>query len=423
MKKSDICYKGYLEVLKRELIPAMGCTEPIAIAYAAALARKYHKEDIDKIDIYCSGNIIKNVKSVVVPNTHGKKGIEAAVALGVIAGDADKELEVISVVHEDQIVEVDNFLASQNIHVHHASCDCALELTIILWHEQHYVKVKIVNEHTNVVLIEQNGKQIFSNESTHIVDEVCEHKMSMEGIYDFATSVDIDDVKDILERQITYNTAIAMEGLKNAYGANIGSVLLSTYGNSIQVRAKALAAAGCDARMGGCDLPVIINSGSGNQGMSASLPVIAYAQELNVSKEQLYRALLISNLTTLYQKRQIGRLSAYCGVVSAGAGAGAGIAYLLGGDFTHIAQTIVNALAITSGIICDGAKASCAAKIASAVDAGIIGCYMYNTGKQFHDGEGIVCKNIEETIEGVGKLAREGMKETDESIIKMMIKS
>lgn len=179
MKKSDICYKGYLEVLKRELIPAMGCTEPIAIAYAAALARKYHKEDIDKIDIYCSGNIIKNVKSVVVPNTHGKKGIEAAVALGVIAGDADKELEVISVVHEDQIAEVDNFLASQNIHVHHASCDCALELTIILWHEQHYVKVKIVNEHTNVVLIEQNGKQIFSNESTHIVDEVCEHKMSM----------------------------------------------------------------------------------------------------------------------------------------------------------------------------------------------------------------------------------------------------
>lgn len=423
MEKDDVCYKGYIEVLKRELVPAMGCTEPIAIAYAAALAKKYQQDTIDKIDIFCSGNIIKNVKSVTVPNTNGKKGIEVAAALGVIAGNADKELEVIANVREEQIVELEHFLENCKICVHHKTCDCALDITIVLWHQEQYVKVKIVNEHSNVVLIEKDGKQIFTKEVKNIIDDKCYEKMSMEGIYEFAMSVDIEDVKDILARQVAYNTAIAMEGLRHSYGANIGSVLLSTYGNSIQVRARALAAAGSDARMSGCDLPVIINSGSGNQGMSASLPVIAYAQELNVSDEQLYRALIISNLATLYQKKHIGRLSAYCGVVSAGAGAGAGIAYLLGGDFDHICHTIVNALAITSGIICDGAKASCAAKIASAVDAGIVGCYMYHKGKQFYNGEGIVCKNIEETIDSVGILARVGMKETDDEIIKMMIKS
>lgn len=423
MERNDACYKGYLEILKRELIPAMGCTEPIAIAYAAALAKKYQQDMIDKIDIYCSGNIIKNVKSVTVPNTNGKKGIEVAAALGVIAGNADKELEVIADVSAEQIAQLDKFLADVSICIHHASCDCALDITLVLWHKQQYVKVKIENEHANVVLIEKDGKQLFIKEEKSILDDMCHHKMSMEGIYEFALCVEMEDVNDILARQVAYNMAIAEEGLKHSYGANIGSVLLSTYGNSIQVRARALAAAGSDARMSGCDLPVIINSGSGNQGMSASLPVIAYAQELNVGKEQLYRALIISNLSTLYQKKHIGRLSAYCGAVSAGAGAGAGIAYLLGGNFDHICHTIVNALAITSGIICDGAKASCAAKIASAVDAGIVGCYMYNKGKQFYNGEGIVCKNIEETIESVGVIARVGMKETDDEIIKMMMKS
>lgn len=424
MEKSDICYQSYVEILKKELVPAMGCTEPIAIAYAAALAKKHFDAAVESVDIYCSGNIIKNVKSVTVPNTHGRKGIEVAAAIGIVAGNCDKELEVIKTVSEEQIIEMETFLKDVPIRVHHTPCDCALELYIVVRHGSDYVKVKIMNEHANVVLIEKNGEVIFDKGNALFITKGDAYThLSMSKIYEFALSVDIEDVKEVLERQVRYNSAIAQEGLKHAYGANIASILLSTYGDSVPVRAKAMAAAGSDARMSGCDLPVIINSGSGNQGMSASLPVIEYAKDLKASDEQLYRALVISNLSTLYQKIHIGRLSAFCGAVSAGAGAGAGIAYLLGGDFRHISHTIVNALAIASGIICDGAKPSCAAKIATAVDAGIIGCQMYNQGKQFYCGEGIVCQNIEETIEGVGILAREGMKETDDEIIKMMIKS
>lgn len=414
---------AYVRILTKELVPAMGCTEPIAIAYGAAYAKQLLPEEpLTQVDIYASGNIIKNVKSVTVPNTNGKKGIESAAAIGIVAGDAEQKLECISHVTQAQLDALDVFLKDVPIHVHHAKTSCALEVLIVLTSQTHQVEVRIKNEHSHIVYVKKDD-EVFIN-------EVCEEQttidpdyalLSMEGLYDFAIHTDLRDVKDILQRQIAYNTAIAQEGLDKGYGANIAKVLLSAYGDRVEVRARAMAAAGSDARMSGCELPVIINSGSGNQGMSASLPVIVYAQELQVSQEQLYRALLISNLSTLYQKQHIGRLSAYCGAVSAGAGAGAGIAYLNGGDFDAICHTIVNALAITSGIICDGAKPSCAAKIASAVDAGILGFEMYKQGKQFYRGEGIVAAGIEATIDHVGRLACKGMKDTDEEIIDLMI--
>lgn len=425
MEKTDERYQAYLRILEKELVPAMGCTEPIAIAYAAAVAKEVlGEEDIVQIDIYASGNIIKNVKSVTVPNTGGKKGIEAAAAIGVVAGNAKEELEVISHVSKEDLQALETFLKRVVINVHHACTKCALEIMVALQGMHHRAQVKITQEHTHIVHIQRDDKIL------HHINEVEEKKedkdyqlLSMKGLYDFSVSVDLSLVKELLQRQIDYNTRIAQEGLAKGYGANIAKVLLHTYGDQVAIRAKAMAAAGSDARMSGCELPVIINSGSGNQGMSASLPVIEYARELSASEEQLYRALLISNLATIYQKLRIGRLSAYCGAVSAGAGAGAGITYLLGGDFDHICHTIVNALAITSGILCDGAKPSCAAKIASAVDAGILGGEMYRAGKQFYHGEGIVAGSIEETIDCVGQLAREGMKETDEEIIHLMIHS
>lgn len=424
MDKKDQRYQEYVTVLRKELIPAMGCTEPIAIAYAAALAKETLAEHISRVDIYASGNIIKNVKSVIVPNTKGRKGIPAAAAIGIIAGDSSRNLEVIASVTDDQRSQLDVFLRDTEIQVHAMSCEHALEIEIVVSNAEHYAKVRVAQEHSNVVLIEKNKEVLFEKTiCNNDQKDACYANLSMEGIYDFAISADIDDVKSILQRQIDYNTRIAQEGISQCYGAGIAKMLLEVYGDSIQVKARAMAAAGSDARMSGCELPVIINSGSGNQGMSASLPVIVYAQELGKTQNELYRALLISNLSTIYQKMFIGRLSAYCGAVSAGAGAGAGIAYLLGGGYKDITHTIVNALAITSGMICDGAKPSCAAKIASAVDAGIMGCYMYRCGKQFYCGEGIVQKGIEKTIESVGELARKGMKETDSEIIELMIRN
>lgn len=424
MDKTSACYQAYVRILEKELVPAMGCTEPIAIAYAAAYAKAlFLDEPIKQVDIFASGNIIKNVKSVTVPNTGGRKGIEAAAAIGIVAGDAKKKLEVISNVSNEQLLQLDAFLKNTSIQVHHVRTTCALEVLVRLSNDQHHVEVKIKQDHSHIVYVKKDDEIILDEQEEM---PLCEDEdyayLSMEGLYDFAMSADLNDVKFLLQRQIDFNTAIAHEGLTKCYGANIANVLLQAYGDRVEVKAKAMAAAGSDARMSGCELPVIINSGSGNQGMSASLPVITYAQELGKSQEELYRALLISNLSTLYQKMHIGRLSAYCGAVSAGAGAGAGIAYLLGGDYDAICHTIVNALAITSGIICDGAKPSCAAKIASAVDAGILGCEMYRQGKQFYRGEGIVAKNIEETIDCIGELVCVGMKDTDEEIIDIMIR-
>jgi L-cysteine desulfidase len=425
MNNSDIKYKNYLQILREELVPAMGCTEPIAIAYAAAKARQALGCIPEKVIVEVSGNIIKNVKSVIVPNTNHLKGIEAATAAGIIAGQAEKKLEVISEVTEAEKQTIKEYIDDNTIEVKLADTPFIFDIQMNLFYKDSFVKVRIVNYHTNIVLIEKNGEILYTKEATVLKEDGLSDKtlLNVKDIIDFADRVDIEDVKDIIDRQIEYNSKIAEEGLKNNYGANIGNVLLSTYGSDIKVRAKAKAAAGSDARMNGCELPVIIISGSGNQGMTASIPVIEYAKELRVSKEKLYRALVLSNLVTIHQKTGIGRLSAYCGAISAGAGSGAGIAYLHGGKYEEISHTIVNALSIVSGIVCDGAKASCAAKIAAGVDAGILGYHMYKNGQQFRGGDGIVKKGVEATISNVGKLAKEGMKETDKEIIKIMIEN
>lgn len=422
MKRDDLRYQVYVEILEKELVPAMGCTEPIAIAYCAAKARAALGQMPDKVEVAASGNIIKNVKSVIVPNTNGNKGIEAAAAIGILAGKEDLGLEVLSCVTQDQKNELKSYMEQAVITVAPAESEFVLDMAVTVWKGDSWAKVRIVNEHTNIVLIEKDGEILYegSTDETPGEDEPDYSLLTVEGIYDFATTAEIEDVKEVLDRQITYNTAISEEGLRGNYGANIGSILLKEYGDDIKIRAKAKAAAGSDARMNGCEMPVVINSGSGNQGMTASLPVIEYAKELKCSEEQLYRALLISNLTTIHQKSGIGRLSAYCGAVSAGAGAGAGIAYLCGGDYGVIAHTLVNAIAITSGIVCDGAKASCAAKIATAVDAGILGYQMYINGQQFYGGDGVVSKGVENTIKNIGRLGKDGMRETDKEIIRIM---
>ena len=423
MDKNCQTYQAYIEILRRELIPAMGCTEPIAIAYGAAKARAALGALPDQITVAASGNIIKNVKSVIVPNTDGRKGIEVAAAIGALAGDPSAGLEVIAHVRPESRATLGQYLADTQIHVRAAQSPHVLDITISVQKGLDTAAVQIVNEHTNIVRITRNDKVLFEKE---IIDTADTGKpdydcMTIEDIYDFAMTADLSDVHDILDRQIACNTAIADEGLKNNYGANIGRTLLKAYGTDIHIRARARAAAGSDARMNGCELPVVINSGSGNQGMTVSLPVIEYAKELQSSPEQLYRALLLSNLVTLHEKEGIGRLSAYCGAVSAGAGAGAGIAWLCGGDYEAVIHTIVNALAITSGIVCDGAKASCAAKISAAVDAGILGFEMYRNGQQFYGGDGLVLKGVENTIRNISRLGRVGMKETDKEIINMMI--
>lgn len=425
MNNSDIKYKNYLQILREELVPAMGCTEPIAIAYAAAKARQVLGCIPEKAIVEVSGNIVKNVKSVIVPNTNHLKGIEAATAAGIIAGQAEKKLEVISEVTEDEKQIIKEYIDRNTIEVKLADTPFVFDIQMNLFYKDSFVMVRIVNYHTNITLIEKNGNILYTKETQVLKEEGLSDKtlLNVKDIIDFANCVDIQDIKYIIDRQIEYNSKIAEEGLKNNYGANIGNVLLSTYGSDIKVRAKAKAAAGSDARMNGCELPVIIISGSGNQGMTASIPVIEYAKELKVSKEKLYRALVLSNLVTIHQKTGIGRLSAYCGAISAGAGSGAGVAYLYGGEYEEISHTIVNALSIVSGIVCDGAKASCAAKIAAGVDAGILGYYMYKNGQQFRGGDGIVKKGVEATISNVGKLAKEGMKETDKEIIKIMIEN
>ena len=423
MKKDNPIYQAYVSILKRELVPAMGCTEPIAIAFAAAKARSVLGFVPDKLHVAASGNIIKNVKSVIVPNTDGRRGIEAACAAGAFMGDENAMLEVIAHVTPEQKQGLGKYLEETEITVSAAETNHVLDIIVTASKDGHTATIRVANEHTNIVQIEKDGEILLQKEAEEKKDpnKPDYECMTIEDIYDFATTADLDDVKEILDRQIAYNTAIAEEGLKNNYGANIGKVLLKAYGDDVRIRARARAAAGSDARMNGCDMPVVINSGSGNQGMTVSLPVIEYAKELGSSQEQLYRALLISNLVTLHEKEGIGRLSAYCGAVSAGAGAGAGIAYLVAGDYKSIIHTIVNALAITSGIVCDGAKASCAAKISAAVDAGIMGFEMYRNGQQFYGGDGLVLKGVENTIRNISRLGRVGMAETDKEIIKMMV--
>lgn len=417
-------YRTYVQILKDELVPAMGCTEPIAIAYAGAVARKTLGALPERVEVAVSRNIIKNVKSVVVPHTGGLRGIEAAAAAGIVAGDAAKELEVISHVEQEDIEAMGTFLKEVPCSVCEASSDLIFDIQITLYHREDKASVRITDFHTNLVNVSRNGEVLLAKEITGKEESALADKstLTIENIFAFAKEVDLVDVREVLERQVRYNMAIAEAGLRGNYGANIGKVLLATYGDQdVKVRAKAMAAAGSDARMNGCELPVVINSGSGNQGITASVPIVVFAKELQVSEETMYRALVISNLATIHIKEGIGRLSAYCGAVGAGCGCGAGIAYLYGYGKKEGEHAIVNGLAIVSGMICDGAKASCAAKIASSVDAGILGYFMYKNGQQFIGGDGIVKKGVENTIRCVGKLASEGMLETDREIVHLMI--
>lgn len=424
MLSSDPRYGNYLKILQEELVPATGCTEPIAIAYGAAKARELLGVLPESVLVEASGNIIKNVKSVVVPNTNSLKGIEAAAAAGIVAGQSDKILEVISEVTPAQRAEIRAYLADRPIVVKPAEGDKVFDILITLRAENDHVKLRISDYHTHIVYIEKNGEVLFQSGEVlsdsardMLTDRSC---LSVEGVLDFASTCNLEDVRALIERQIDYNYAIAEEGMRHSWGANIGSVLKEHYGVGIYSRARYMAAAGSDARMSGCEMPVIIVSGSGNQGITASVPVVEYAKELNVSRDQMVRAVLLSDLLTIHLKTGIGRLSAYCGAVSAGCSAGAAIAYLHGGGFREIAHTLVNSLAIVSGMICDGAKASCAAKISAAVDAGLVGYSMFRSGQQFRGGDGIVTKGVEETIRNIGRLGRLGMRETDREIIRIM---
>lgn len=422
MKREDNIYQIYVQILKEELVTAMGCTEPIAISYAAAKARAVLGELPEKIVVKASGSIIKNVKSVVVPNTGGLRGIEAAAAAGVVCGNENKKLEVLSEIESEDIERIKGYLGQADIKVEYQETGHTFDLSVCVYKEHSQASVRITDYHTNIVQIEKNWELIRDDLKDEKIEKANRDVLSMENIWEFVRCADIEDVKETLDKQIECNMKIAREGIRGNYGANIGSVLLKMEGDSVQVRAKAMAAAGSDARMNGCGLPVVINSGSGNQGITCSVPVLVYGESLNCDIEKIYRALLLSNLTAIYIKAGIGTLSAYCGAVSAGAAAGAGIAYLHGGGYEEIKHTVVNALAIVSGIVCDGAKASCAAKIASSVEAGIVGYYMYLNEQEFYAGEGIAAEGIDRTIENIGILGKEGMKETNKKIIEMMIK-
>lgn len=422
----DKCtYEGYIEILKEELLPAMGCTEPISVAYAAALSRDTLGAMPEKVEICVSGNILKNVKSVVVPNTGGMKGVNCAAAAGIVFGDASKKLEVISSDKPLDKEKILKFMKNAKFSVEKSHSGCVFDISVRVTKGMDSALVRIAGYHTNVVLIEKNGKDILNLNYDKEEVKCCADRglLSVDKIIEFANAVKITDVAEVIKRQIEYNSAIAAEGLKNDYGARVGKVLLSSFGDNVHNRAKATAAAGSDARMNGCSLPVVIVSGSGNQGMTASLPVIVYAKHLKAGEEKLIRALVVSNLVTIHLKTGIGRLSAYCGAVSAGCGAGAGICYLYGGGYDEVSHTIENAIAINSGVICDGAKSSCAAKIASAVEAGLLGFEMYRNGSAFCAGDGILEDSVESTIDNVGDIARIGMRETDEEIIRLMIKN
>lgn len=419
-------YDCYVNILRSELLPALGCTEPIAVAYASALARDALGVVPDSVEISVSGNILKNVKSVVVPHTNGLKGIKAAAAAGIIAGKADNKLQCISNVTEDKLQRIRAYLNEAKISIAQSESGCIFDIVAKVSKSGHTACARIVGHHTNVVHIDVDGKAVLDKYVESDDVKCCcpnSDTLNVADILQFADEVDINDVRDIIERQIDYNTAIANEGLAHDYGARVGKLLMKYFGNDIHNVAKATAAAGSDARMNGCTMPVVIVSGSGNQGMTTSLPVIVYAKHLGSTHEQLVRALVVSNLVTIRLKSRIGRLSAYCGAVSAGCGAAAGICKLRGGNAYEISHAIVNAIAIDSGIICDGAKSSCAAKIASAVEAGLIGMEMALDGVNFSGGDGILVDSVEDTIDNVGDIARDSMRETDATIIKLMIKN
>lgn len=423
MEKENVKYGAYVQILKEELITAMGCTEPIALAYAAARCRELLGKLPEKVIVKVSGSIIKNVKSVVVPNTGGMKGIKTAVSAGLVAGRPERKLEVISEVSDEEREMLRAYADQVDMEISYLDSGRVFDIIIEAFAGEDSAKVRIANYHTNIVLEERNGEKLLETVVEGDQEEGLTDRslLNMEDIWDFAMTCEIEDVRAILDHQIDCNMAIAKEGMIHPYGACIGQVMLDAYGNEIRNRASAMAAAGSDARMSGCELPVVINSGSGNQGITCSVPVIEYAKELCSGDEKMYRALTLSNLVAIHQKTGIGRLSAFCGAVCAGVAAGAGIAYLRGGGFKEIAHTVVNGLAIVSGIVCDGAKPSCAAKIAASVNAGILGYEMYVRGQQFYGGDGLVTKGADNTIRNIGRLGKEGMAGTNDEIIKIMI--
>ena len=417
-------YLAYLQILQEELVPALGCTEPIAIAYAAAKAREVLGNFPDKLIVKCSGNIIKNAKSVVVPNTGSLKGIEASAIMGLVAGDSSKGLEVLSKVTQDDIEKVNKLLETELCSIEIIPDDANLHIIVNAMFKEEYVLVEIIHTHTNISRIEKNNTVIFErrfekdNYNSALSDRSI---LNVKDILEFANTLNIDDIKELLMKQINYNLQIAEEGLANKYGVNIGKMILENYGDNVVTRIRAYAAAGSDARMSGCSMPVVTNSGSGNQGMTTSLPVVIYAKEKKISEEKMLRALVLSNLITIHQKSGIGRLSAYCGAVSAACGSGAGITYIDGGTLEQIEKTITNTIVNVSGIVCDGAKESCAAKIASSLDAAMMGHFLAMKNISFEVDCGIVKESVEETISAVGRLARKGMKDTDIEVLKIML--
>ena len=413
-------YAIYEEALAEELIPAMGCTEPIAIAYCAAVCREQLGAEPEQIEIWVSRNIIKNVKSVVVPNTDHMKGIEVACAAGIVAAHSERQLEVLAYITAEEKIALKELAESGKIKIHVSEEPDIFYIRVFLAANGQNAEVTIRTDHTNVTSIKKNGATILSKP---IVPEEEEAKSlwRIEDVLDAARHMPLDNVKHLLERQIEYNMAISKEGLDHDYGASIGKILLRRDPDSLRTRARASAAAGSDARMNGCELPVVITSGSGNQGITASVPVVIYAHALAAGEEKLLRAVLLSDLITIYLKQGIGKLSAYCGAVSAGCGSGAGIAYLHDCTDEQIEHAVENALAINSGIICDGAKSSCAAKIAMAVEGGLLGFDMAMAEHNFEGGDGIVQETADETIAAVGKIASQGMVETDKEIIDVML--
>ena len=428
MELTDFDCNQFIAILQEELVPALGCTEPIAIAYAGAHARALLGKIPDRVCIKSSGNIIKNVKSVTVPNSGNMKGIPAAAAIGIIGGNPDKGLEVLADITESDIARTKEFLEKIPCKVSLLDTVASLHFIVEVFAGADSASVEIIHQHTNIVRTTKNGKDVLSvpfdpaSANAALTDRL---GLSVKKILEFADTINLDRVRPILERQIDYNTRIAQEGLEHRYGINAGANLLKAAeaerAVTLKIRAQAAAAAGSDARMSGCTLPVVTNSGSGNQGLTASLPVIVFAEEKKLPHDKLLRGLLVSNLIAIHQKTRIGRLSAYCGAVSAGCGSGAAVTYLSGGSYEQVCETITNTLAVVSGIVCDGAKPSCASKIATSVDAALNAHYLAMQNRVFEPGEGIVKGDIEKTIAGVGAVAADGMRETDKVILRIMV--
>lgn len=426
MRRGDAAYRAYTEVLRRELVPAMGCTEPIAVAYAAALARDLAGGPPDRVLVEASASIIKNVKSVVVPHTGGLKGLDAAAAVGVLAGDASRELDLLADAGADTGTAVRDWLARSQVEVAALESGEVFDLRVTAWRGASTGRVRLTGGHTRVVSRERDGRPAGPGDGSPpeaAAGVGSRDWMTVPGIWEYVEALDVADVRDILSRQIRCNLAIAEEGLRGDWGAGIGKVVLAAGRDGVRTRAKAWPAAASDARMGGCEMPVVINSGSGNQGLAVSLPVLAYARELGSGEDDLCRALALANLVAIHQKDGIGCLSAFCGATTAAAGAGAGVAYLLTRDYHTVVHALVNALAILPGMACDGAKASCAAKIAEAVDAALLGVDMILAGKQFLGGDGLVTKGVEATIRNIARLGHDGMRETNGEIIRIMLRN